>query len=657
MDRLKDKQIVIWGYGKQQKDFQYIFEEIVPKYYVAEEAQEGVKKYDCLQKEDRHTTAVIVCRLQKDMPKKCLEDMGFCYGENYFWAEDFFDSLDFDWEQLARGRKIALWGNEEDLEYYESHSDISDRVHLYICENKNQDECFRNGIIVRTPEEITNWEELYVIVADRKNYEDICSKLMSKGRREHEDFASCEKDYLCWDWKKRAAGRKIAVWGTGVAAESWENLSQIGKGIDFYIDSNPEKAGKLHHAKKIVHPSQIVDWKDLYVIVGVENSKHVQEISRELEGFGLQRGRDYDWFMQEAFERVERPSVMMRKTYESSRVRQEICSFPFINIFIENGGYLFPDSQVWHKGMAFGRIGGDECSEIWNSNVAKVFRLSIVNGTYSFCDLDMCERRWLGNSDCIEEQDHLWPEVRRKEVPDLRMNYDVSCNLKCRQCRKEYQTSLHQDEQNVIPTLWRRVEESGWLDKTELLEFAGNGEVFFTDNYKKLLFAPVKNQGKRKEVQIVTNGVLFNGEYWKKVEALYEKISVVVSVDAATEETYQRVRGNTWKALIKNLTMLGELRAQGRISYLSLQYCVQMDNVSEMGQFVKLAESFHADSIGFQRMYKRVYMTQEEYNGWSCFHEDGTPKQELLDAVKEIDFESPLVNRNSWLFRYLKEYI
>lgn len=32
----EDKKVVIWGTGKFQKDIQYIFEDIVPAYYVTE---------------------------------------------------------------------------------------------------------------------------------------------------------------------------------------------------------------------------------------------------------------------------------------------------------------------------------------------------------------------------------------------------------------------------------------------------------------------------------------------------------------------------------------------------------------------------------------------------------------------------------------------
>lgn len=37
----EDKKVVIWGTGKFQKDFQYIFEDIVPAYYITEENEDS----------------------------------------------------------------------------------------------------------------------------------------------------------------------------------------------------------------------------------------------------------------------------------------------------------------------------------------------------------------------------------------------------------------------------------------------------------------------------------------------------------------------------------------------------------------------------------------------------------------------------------------
>lgn len=649
MSKLETKKIVIWGYGKQQKDFQYVFDSLEIEYYVTTQQIEGTCAPERILEEVASRLMVIVCEADTSAATAFLEKNHFAYKKNYCYAEDLFDTLDFNWESLSKGRKLAIWGTGDTCDYYESHSAILSKITRYIDTDINKIGCVRNGIEILDPSNIQDWKDWFIIVADQNGYEDIYRKLKSYGLQEDIDFGSYEKDYLSWNWRKEAGNREIVVWGTGVSSESWENISDIGDNITFYIDSNINKKGTFRRGKRIYHPTEITSWDNYYVIVAVEKDKYIREIFDYLDSVGLKEKKDYNCFLQENYQKILLPSEMMKKTYVDVPRMDKLCSFPLTTIFIEQGGYIYPDCPVWHNYKAFGRIGGDSCESIWNSNVAKVFRLSVINGTYSFCDLSMCHRPAMEKEDFTPGK--LYPKVEVKPVPDIRMNYDISCNLKCRQCRKEYQTALYDQDQAVIPTLIRRVEESGWLNQTDMIEFSGNGEVFFGDNYKKLLFD--KNEIQRKNVQIVTNGVLFNQENWDKIKDLYETITVLVSLDAATEETYGIVRGNLWGALMKNMTMLSELRKQNKIKYLELSFCVQMDNVKEMGDFVRLARNFHADRASFQKMYKRIYMSDEEYNQWSCFEVDGKPKQELIDAMKDPILKDPIVNGSGWLFRYM----
>lgn len=79
-----------------------------------------------------------------------------------------------------------------------------------------------------------------------------------------------------------------AIWGTGY------NGSKLVKGIDeekvdFFIDSDKDKSG-THLGKIVRHPSEIVDWTDLFIYVP---HNYYDEISGFLKRRGLQENVDF----------------------------------------------------------------------------------------------------------------------------------------------------------------------------------------------------------------------------------------------------------------------------------------------------------------------------------------------------------------------------
>lgn len=61
--------------------------------------------------------------------------------------------------------------------------------------------------------------------------------------------------------------------------------------IQFVIDSNPSLVGKQLRTMKIVSPDLIKDWKELFIIITVENGK--DEIAAFLKEKELIYGSDY----------------------------------------------------------------------------------------------------------------------------------------------------------------------------------------------------------------------------------------------------------------------------------------------------------------------------------------------------------------------------
>lgn len=85
---------------------------------------------------------------------------------------------------------------------------------------------------------------------------------------------------------------KKVIWGTGLYANKFM-LSVNKEEIDFFIDNNQEKRNRLFWGKKIVHPNDIDNWKDLYIYVPFN---FYEEISAQLKKKGLKESENFSCY-------------------------------------------------------------------------------------------------------------------------------------------------------------------------------------------------------------------------------------------------------------------------------------------------------------------------------------------------------------------------
>lgn len=91
--------------------------------------------------------------------------------------------------------------------------------------------------------------------------------------------------------------KSVAIWGTGNIAQKLEKeLFEIRKNnlynIRMVIDNDYKKRGKfLDTDISIIHPSEIIDWSELYIIITTEN--YYEEIMKQLEEEGLCYKKDF----------------------------------------------------------------------------------------------------------------------------------------------------------------------------------------------------------------------------------------------------------------------------------------------------------------------------------------------------------------------------
>lgn len=90
--------------------------------------------------------------------------------------------------------------------------------------------------------------------------------------------------------------KEVAIWGIGIkAAQLSEVLFDIiGKNyfhVNIAIDNDEKKEGTKFLTLSIKHPSQILNWKEIYIII--TSSFYEREIRKQLEGYGLSYFEDF----------------------------------------------------------------------------------------------------------------------------------------------------------------------------------------------------------------------------------------------------------------------------------------------------------------------------------------------------------------------------
>jgi wyosine [tRNA(Phe)-imidazoG37] synthetase (radical SAM superfamily) len=294
-------------------------------------------------------------------------------------------------------------------------------------------------------------------------------------------------------------------------------------------------------------------------------------------------------------------------------LQDRFCSMPFDTLVTAGegasflctcGGWLpYPVGDILEAGSV---------EEIWNSDSAIELRRSILDGDFSYCSRTLCAAI-VGNT-LPRKSEVSDPHMRNyidnqitvlSEVPrNVQLTYDSTCNLACPSCRTDIIVA-NQAEQDryaaardrlVLPLL-KRV--NGTVTVT------GFGDPFASKHYRSVLAALNRQEFPHLGVNILTNALVFTPQMWEHLSGMQEMVSTfLVSVDAATAKTYEKVRfPGRWSVLIANLEFISSLRQAGKIPWFGINFVVQKQNFHEMIDFVKLGLELQVDLIMFQKLW------------------------------------------------------
>jgi MoaA/NifB/PqqE/SkfB family radical SAM enzyme len=182
------------------------------------------------------------------------------------------------------------------------------------------------------------------------------------------------------------------------------------------------------------------------------------------------------------------------------------------------------------------------------------------------------------------------------------------CNIipPCVMCAKHVDPNLgylRKDSRHIPEEIYQKL--SRFIPRSKKISLHGIGEPL-TCPY---LFEPVQSIDPNEVmVQFCSNGILLNDINIQAV--LDHNISLIdFSLDAATPETYQKIRHNDFNKVIQNIRNLIEERdRRGQtIPAIQINMCLMRENVGDVPEFVRLAKSLGASAHIFHMNYGYSY--------------------------------------------------
>lgn len=424
--------------------------------------------------------------------------------------------------------------------------------------------------------------------------------------------------------------RKIAIWGIGRIAGQFCN-AHPEYDPETFIDSRPKE--ETYRNKRVVLPKEIDDWTDRFVIVCVAKDEEIKEWLAES---GLKESRDYVSYQK----LTGIPSKLLKETIFDRAYYDLECNTMRNHLEIFHGGNTrcccttFVEQNLDNM-MDYG------VDELWKSNLHKVLCLSTENRTYTFCEKTMCPlfvAKRKEEARCTEGK-----YKKMTEYPEtIALGYDATCNLSCVTCRQVPYVARGR-EREKMSEISRRVKEN-YLKRCKFLILAGDGEVFLSPAYKEIYLDKNCNP---EYIRLLTNGMLFNKKTWEQfADGKSSKVMLTVSVDAASEATYEKIRKNgNFAVLAENMKYASELRRKGELSYFRMNFVVQRENYQEMPLFVEWGEELGVDEVFFTKILNWGTYTEEEFSRVSMMEADGiTPKPELREVIEQPVMQSPIVD-------------
>jgi glycosyltransferase involved in cell wall biosynthesis/wyosine [tRNA(Phe)-imidazoG37] synthetase (radical SAM superfamily) len=320
-----------------------------------------------------------------------------------------------------------------------------------------------------------------------------------------------------------------------------------------------------------------------------------------------------------------------------NELKGRYCSFPFESFEIKPAGETAFCCTGWLPTTIGNLFTAGKMNEVWNSEVARDIRKTIIDGSYRYCRKIHCPvingalRSMLTENLPVE----LWEEQdgHLSVSPKLfALHYDRSCNLSCPSCRREKYVAAGTEAERIMRITKGMIVPL--LHTAERVSLCGDGEALVSPAFRWLLSQLASVENPTMVVELQTNGQLFTEREWSRINGLSRLQFVVsVSIDASEAGTYSQLRrGGDFNRLLQNLEFLRCLRDEDSIKCLRFRCVVQEENVDQLESFILMAKRYHADNVHLQ-MFHDIVCSPEELSR-KRVHDPSHPRHQ--DFLKNL---------------------
>lgn len=188
-------------------------------------------------------------------------------------------------------------------------------------------------------------------------------------------------------------------------------------------------------------------------------------------------------------------------------------------------------------------------------------------------------------------------EVFKEDIPQsigtlLACDTSSECNLRCVMCVLDKKLRERSKEKGCGKV-------NRYINK--LIKISSKvqpyltGEPFFRNDVWDIIdIADLINHERTLEVEISTNAILLDKPMADRL-LRSSTSSVLITVNAATEQTYGKICGGNFKRLKNNISYL--CKNKNKRLHISLSYVLMRENMEELPDFIKLAEELNVDSV------------------------------------------------------------
>jgi len=278
-----------------------------------------------------------------------------------------------------------------------------------------------------------------------------------------------------------------------------------------------------------------------------------------------------------------------------------------------------------------GNIYQNSLQDIWLGETARTVRQSVTDSKFTYCSWNCSQ---LYN---LPKKSNVTPNVQQFPV-ELKIDLDKSCNLSCPSCREHViidKSSMRIQKQVEI---YQEIKQWAVDNPTFLFDISPctSGEIFASHSGLKFLESLVDFPHKNLRLNITTNGTLLNKNK-NLVLALKNTIkNISVSIDAATPETYDVVRGGNWNELLQGLNLFKEFVKLP----INFKFVIQQANFKEIVQFAEFAGNYNA-TIYFSSLLNWGHWTIDWWSKNSVVKQTSPDLEIILDNIREINLRYP----------------